>query len=111
MNINLRIESALCDVTQNIWPLCCPLEEKPEEYIVYNPELETPEMYADDEGDGWTQYMQVHLYTKYDYTEQRKKIRKNLNESGMVVTDIDTGYEKATKYYHLCFSCYAEEEE
>ena len=69
-----------------------------------------PGMYADDKGCDWTHYMQVHLYTQYDYTEKRKEIRNALEEAGMVVTDIEPFYEKDTKYYHLCFSCYAEEE-
>ena len=48
--------------------------------------------------------------TQYDYTEKRKTIRKALEEAGMVVTDIETSYEKDTKYYQNGFSCYAEEE-
>jgi len=30
---------------------------------------------------------------------------------GFVMTDIDTFYEKDSGYYHLCFSCYTEEDE
>lgn len=49
MNVNQKIESALAEVTENIWPLCCPYDSPPEKYLVYNPEDETAEYYADDE--------------------------------------------------------------
>ena len=38
MSVNERIEAALNYVVADIWPLCCPEEHQPEEYIVYNPE-------------------------------------------------------------------------
>lgn len=43
--------------------------------------------------------------------DDRKTIRKLLRKAGFTVTDIDSIYEKETKYYHLCFSCYIEEED
>ena len=108
-SINSRIEEALREVTDNIWPLCCPYEHPPDFYIVYNPETESPGLYADNEDQNWIQSMQVHLYTKSDYTKPRRKIRKLLRENGMTVTDITTLYEKDTRYNHLCFSFQAEE--
>lgn len=110
MSVNRKIEDALRSIIQNIWPLCCPEESKPEEYIVYNPEMEVPGVFADDTDLDWVHYMQIHFYTKQDYTERRKMIRKRLRNAGFVVTDIDTFYESDTAYYHLCFSCYVEEE-
>lgn len=109
MSINSRIEEALKSVTENIWPLCCPYELPPDFYIVYNPEIEEAGLFADNEDQEWIQNMQVHLYTKTDYTKPRRKIRKLLRESGMIVTDITTLYEKENGYNHLCFSFQAEE--
>ena len=67
--------------------------------------------FADDEDQEWTLHMQIHLYTREDYMDDRKTIRKLLRKAGFTVTDIDSIYEKETKYYHLCFSCYIEEED
>ena len=41
MNVNQKTEKALAKMAGgNIWPLSCPLEELPDEYIVYLTELE-----------------------------------------------------------------------
>lgn len=111
MNVNQKIENALRVITENIWPLCCPYESPPGKYIVYNPEIDSAECFADDEDQEWTLHMQIHLYTREDYMDDRKTIRKLLRKAGFTVTDIDSIYEKETKYYHLCFSCYIEEED
>lgn len=111
MSINKIIENAVGDlVSGNIWPLCCPLDSPPDCYIVYNPELEEPGLYADDEDCDWVHYMQVHLYTKGNYINLRKTIRSALRNAGFSVTGIETLYEKDTKYYHLCFECWMEEQ-
>lgn len=117
MNINQKIECALSDiVNKNIWPLSCPLETNPDEYIVYLPELETPSDFGDNKPIEWTHYMQVHWFKKgknkkpVNYIEKRKSIRSLLENSGLNVSDIDTYYEKDTGYTHLVFSCNAEEE-
>jgi hypothetical protein len=112
MNVNQKIENALSEIAKgNIWPLCCPFDSQPDMYIVYNPELEEPGYYADDEDYEWTQYMQVHLYVKGNYIGLRKDIRQSLKSAGFIVTGIETFYEKDSRYYHLCFECYIEEEE
>lgn len=110
MNVNQLIEHALGTVTDDIWPLCCPGDSQPEKYIVYNPELEKPGLHADDSDQDWIAYMQVHLYTKSNYIDDKKKIKKNLQSAGFTLTSIDTLYEKDSGYIHLCFSCYIEEE-
>ncbi len=111
MNVNQKIEQALSGVVTEIYPLTYPYDEsKPDIYIVYNPELDTPGFYADDEDQEWMQYMQIHLYKKGNYIEKRKEIKEKLRENGMVVTDIETMYEKDGGYNHLCFSCYVEED-
>lgn len=110
MNVNQRIENALGAITEHIWPLCCPEDSPPETYIVYNPELEKPELHADDSDLEWVQYMQIHLYTKENYLEVKGRIRVNLRNAGFTLTSIDTFHEKDSGYAHLCFSCYIEEE-
>lgn len=109
MTVNQIIEESLKGIVDNIWPLCCPLGLKPESYIVYNTEIETPGLYADDGDEEWTSYLQVHLFTKENYTDIRKDIKDRLREAGFIITDIQTFYEEDTGYYHLCFSCYIEE--
>lgn len=118
MNVNQKIETALSDfVTNNIWPLSCPLEEPPDEWIVYNPELETPELHGDDVDLEWTHYMQVHWFKHGDgkrpvnYMGIRKAIRKKLREAGFQVSDITPLFEKDTGITHLVFSCNIEEDD
>lgn len=110
MNINQKIEKALSDVTENIWPSSCPEGEEPELYIVYNPELEAPGSYADDKAQDWVTDMQVHLYIKGNYISVKNQIRRNLEEEGFTVTGIETINEKESGYFHLIFLCYIEEE-
>lgn len=112
MNVNQKIETALKEtVNGNIWPLFCPLEEMPAEYIVYNPELESPEEFGDDEDLEWVHYMQVHWFKKgesnkpVNYIGKRKEIRNTLKKAGFSVSDIRTFFEENTGYTHLCFSC------
>ena len=57
--------TALSRITKNIYPLSHPYEEnKPEKYIVYNPELDEPGYHADDTDQEWVQSMQVNLFCK-----------------------------------------------
>lgn len=118
VNVNQKIEAALSGlVKDNIWPLSCPLDVPPEEYIVYLPEFEGPVEFGDDEDLEWMHYMQIHWFKKgisrkpVNYTKIRKSIRKLLKESGFGVSGIDTYYEKDTGYTHLVFSCSIEEDE
>lgn len=109
MSVNEILEETLSGVVKQVWPLCCPEETPPEEYIVYNPEIEEASLYGDNKDLEWVQYMQVHLFTKKNYIKKRREIRKVLRKNGFIVTDIETMYENDSKYYHLCFSCYIEE--
>lgn len=111
MSVNSKIEEALSQLVDGkIWILKCPYDSKPEQYIVYNPELEEPGYHADDEDQEWVQYMNIHLFTKGNYVSIRKEIRAALRQAGFTMTGIETMYEKDTGYYHLCFECYTEEE-
>lgn len=117
MNVNQKIESAVSALVRgNIWPLSCPLEVPPNEYIVYLPELEAPEDFGDNEDLEWTHYMQVHWFKKgksrkpENYMRMRKEIRTALKKAGFCMSDIQYDYEKDTGYTHLVFSCSIEEE-
>lgn len=109
MNVNETIEGALAGTVPDIWPLICPQEHPPEEYIVYNPELEEAALFADNQDREWVQHMQVHYFTKGNYIKKRGDIRRALREAGFLVTDITTLHEKDSGYHHLCFSCSIEE--
>lgn len=114
MNVNQKIESALSALVDgNIWPLSCPLEALPNQWITYLPELEAPEEFGDNEDLIWIHYMQIHWFAKghANYMDIRKRIRLLLKSSGFTVTDIDYMYEKDTGVTHLIFSCEIEEDE
>lgn len=114
MNVNQKIEDALADlVNNNIWPLSCPKETPPEEWITYNPELETPRLFGDDTDLEWMHYMQLHWFKKgqQNYLQIRKKIRQRLREAGFTVTESVSMYEKDTKTTHLIISCNIEEDD
>ncbi len=118
MNVNQKIETALSDLVENnIWPLSCPLEEPPDEWIVYNPELEAPGDFGDNEDLEWVHYMQVHWFQKGDgkraanCVRVRKTIRTRLKEAGFSLSDIVTLFEKDTGITHLVFSCNIVEDE
>lgn len=62
MNVNQKIETALSDmVSGNIWPLNCPLENKPDIFIVYEPEKEIPDDFGDDQEGEWIHQMAITL--------------------------------------------------
>lgn len=109
MSVNQVIENTLCKIVPNIWPLVCPEESAPDEYVVYNPEVDVPDDFGDNEAGTWILYMQVHFYTRKNYLKKRKEIRKALYLAGFSISDITTIYEKESRYYHLCFSCNIEE--
>lgn len=118
MNVNQKIENALSEmVSKNIWPLSCPLEALPQEFIVYLSEEETPVEFGDNDDLEWMHYMEVNWYKKGDsrkpvnYIGIRKKIRKALKNAGFSVTNIIPFYEKDTGYTHLTFLCNIPEED
>ena len=118
MNVNQKIEEALSDlVNGNIWPLSCPLEITPDEFIVYLPENESPADFGDDEDLAWLHYMEVNWYKKgesrkaVNYINTRKQIRSALKSAGFSVSNILTMHEKDTGYTHLIFLCSIQEDE
>lgn len=111
VNVNRKIEEILDNLVEgHIWPLVCPEAMNPDKYIVYNPELEEPGYYADDEDQEWLHNMQIHLYVRGNYLALRKKIRSLLRKNDFTISDIVTLYEKDTGFSHLIFSCTIEEE-
>ena len=121
MTINTKIDRALSQIVNgNIWSLSCPLEQLPDEYIVYNPELEAPELFADDEDLEWMDYMQIHYFVKkigesqkpVNYFKKKNQVRDALRKAGFSFENITVLYEKDTGYTHIvfCISDMQEEE-
>jgi hypothetical protein len=110
--VNRKIEQALSDlVNGNIWPMAAP-EDKPDEYITYNPEYSAAEDFGDDIDAEWMYYMQIH-YIKQGNPNTltiRKQIRSRLRSAGFMVTDIDEATESG-KLTHLVFLAQIEEED
>lgn len=73
MSVNQIIESALKPICPDVWPIVCPDDNKPAEYIAYNPEYEAPGTYADDQDQNWIHYMQVHFFTKKIISKKEKR--------------------------------------
>ena len=91
MNVNQKIENALSEIVSGkIWPLKCPYDSPEDTYIVYNPELEEPGYHADDEDQDWVHYMQVHLFTRGNYIDMRRKIRSALKQCMKKIQDTTT---------------------
>ncbi len=111
MTTNAKIDGALSSIVSNIWALSCPLEQSPDEYIIYNPEIESPELYADDEDCEWIDYMQIHYFVRnagetkkaVNYIEKKEQIKKAIKKAGFSLEDITIYYEKETGYTHVVF--------
>lgn len=115
MNINQRIEKAMSGFTDDIWPMVCPDGNSPDEYIVYNPELEKPEDFGDDDWHAWMWHMQVHYYARgnSNVLKAKKEIISRLKAAGFSVSSAETMYEseKAGGYTHVCVSCSSTDED
>lgn len=118
-NVNRKIIAALHDLADDhIYPLSKPAEEDPDTYIVFNPEVETPEDFGDDEDHEWLDSIQVHWFAKgrVNYLETKKRIRNRLKAAGFTISEISviayeegSGYSTSNQsgqgYTHLCFTC------
>ena len=113
MSVNRIIEDALSGIVQEIWPMVCPRDKPPEEYIVYNPEFDEPQDFGDNRPQGWVQHMQVHYFIAKNgnYMKRRTEIRKALSAAGFFISEITTMHEQESGYNHVCFSCNIEERE
>lgn len=105
MYVSQIVETALSSlVGGNIWPLSCPLETAPTNFITYVIE-DTARQYADDEDREWLHEVEINWFKKpassrkvVDYTEARTAIRAALKAAGFSVTNIIPGYESDTGY-------------
>lgn len=108
MNVNQKIENALSDLTSgNIWPLACPLEEKPDTFAVYIVERMVPADYGDDAHKEWIQHLEITWFSRtasgskrkpVNYLTAEEQIIARLEKAGFTVKDSVPGYEKDTGY-------------
>lgn len=109
MSINAKVEKALSGIVPNIWLFICPDERPPDEYVTYNPAIDVPVEFGDNKDLVWTNYLQVHFFTKKNYIKKRSQIREALKKNGFLIDDLEIMYEKDSKFYHIVFSCNIEE--
>ena len=108
MNVNQKIENALSDLAAgNIWPLACPLEEKPNTFAVYMIERTTPADYGDDSHCEWIQHLEITWFSRsasgskrkpVNYLAAEEKIIAALETAGFTVKNSIPGYEGDTGY-------------
>lgn len=110
MEVNERLNEILSGITKNAWELICPEEKPPDEYIVYNSELDTPEDFGDDAAQEWVNHVQVHLYTAKSYRNTKKQIKETLEKHGFTISEIARMCDRESGYFHICFSCSIQEE-
>ena len=119
MNINQYIESILSSyVNGNIWPLVCPLENRPNEFIVYGPEDDSSEDFGDDNDEAWVYRMEFNWFKRgvsktkpANYIKARREIRAILKDAGFTVTNILYYHENDTGFTRVTFLAWIEEEE
>lgn len=109
MSINQAIENALSGIVPEIWPLSCPEEKKPEEYITYKANEEAA-LFADNKDEEWTYLVTIHYFTKHNYIKTKNQIREKLRENGFTITEIEVLHESDTGYHHVILLCSKEEE-
>lgn len=66
---------------------------------------------ADDDETYITHYVQIDLFTKWDYTQLAKDIKNAMKNAGFKKNFEDQTYENDTKFYHKIFRFYFIEEE
>lgn len=118
MNINVLIESTLSGVTKNIYPMSCPLETKPDEFIVYTID-DSAEDFGDDTFNAFVYHVEINWFKKpagttakkpVNYFPARDKIRTALKEAGFALSNITHSFETDTGYTSQCFICQIEED-
>lgn len=103
MTVNEKIEAALSDLVDgNIWPLQCPLEVYPDEWITYQSELDAPEEFGDDQDLEWVHHMQIHWFAKghVDYYPVRTAFRERLKTAGFTIDGFTYAFETQTSATH-----------
>lgn len=110
MEVNEKLSGAMAGITEHAWELVCPEEKPPDEYIVYNSVLDTPEDFGDGTAQAWTNHVQVHLYTVKNYKKTKKALKKALETNGFTISEIERMYDRESGHFHICFSCSIQEE-
>ena len=119
MNINQYIESTLSDyVGGRIWPLLCPMEQQPNEFITYGPDDDSPEDFGDDDDEAWVYRMEINWYKRgasklkpANYIRARQEIRSRLKAAGFEITNILYAHETDTGFTRLTFLAWIEEDD
>ena len=117
MSINQKIEQALSDIVKgNIWPLNCPLEKKPDTFIVYESEKEVPDDFGDDQEGEWIYRIEISWFSRpasesgssrkpVNYLKAREQMRQRLKAAGFTLNNILPGYETDTGYTTCIITC------
>ena len=119
MNINQYIESTLSDmVGGNIWPLMCPLENQPNEFITYAPEDDAADDFGDNDEQEWVYSMEINWFKRgasrtkpANYIKARRDIRTRLKAAGFTVTRFMYHHESDTGFTRLTCLAWIEESE
>lgn len=70
------------------------------EYITFHEYFQNGEDFDDDEESLTAHYIQVDVWSKYDYTNLVKQVKRLMNKNGFIrINEIDL-YEEESKTYH-----------
>jgi len=76
-------------------------EGKGEEYITFNYADERPVLYADNADLYDSTVVHVHLYTRENPQNYKKRLRRYLRKGGFMILATVQQYEENTKYNHI----------
>lgn len=105
-------------VGKSVWPLVCPLEDKPKAFVTFVVEYDVPADYGDDTVLGWTHYVSICYFKKSvsnkkpaNIIKERSDIRAALIEAGFSVTRITYFHDMEEGYSELVFSVNIQEDD
>lgn len=108
MTADSKIKNALSDlVGGRIWANACPLEEPPDEWLVFYHVNDTPDDHGDDVDLIWTNMMAVHWVKKGNVNHHRimHEIRNRLREAGFSIGSCTPFYDEDVNKTHLIVNC------
>ena len=105
-----KLFEILKGVTGNVWELVCREAKLPDEYIVYNSWMDTPEDFGDGKAQAWINHIQVHLYTVKNYKKIKRTIKNALETNGFTISEIESMNDRESGHFHICFSGFIQEE-
>lgn len=117
-NINRYIMDTLKPIVgKNVWPLICPLENKPSKFATFVVEYDRPGDYGDNSEMGWMHFVSIMFFKKstsnkkpVNILDERKEIRKALIDAGFAVTQITYFHDTEGGYSYMTFSANIEED-